>query len=126
MQKARWRVFFLVAGIALAWQVHAQTIYRCGNSYSQAPCPGAVQMDLSDARLPEQKRQTDAAAVNDARLANLMEKERLAEEQRLLAGHEALRQSTASAPAEVRTKASGTKKTKRSKSKAKTNRSPPA
>ncbi|HSO44628.1 MAG TPA: hypothetical protein VLQ47_03825 [Rhodoferax sp.] len=126
MQKVRWRVFFLVAGMALAWQVYAQTIYRCGNTYSHDPCPGAVPMDLSDARLPEQKKQTDAAALNDARLANIMEQERLAEEQRLLAAHQTLRQSTASAPAEERAKASSTRKAKRSKPKAKKNRAPPA
>lgn len=119
MQMVRWQVFFLVAGMALAWQVQAQTIYRCGNTYSQVPCPGAVPMDLSDARQPEQKKQTEAAAINDARLASIMEQERLAEEQRLLAGIQPLPQSAASAPAKARAKASGTKKTKRSKPKTK-------
>ena len=118
MRKLRWQAIFLIAGVALASQLQAQTIYRCGNTYSQAPCPGAVPMDLSDARLPEQKKQTDAAAINDARLANIMEQERLAEEQRLLAGNQPLPQSAASVPAKAQTKSSN-KKAKRSKSKAK-------
>lgn len=122
MQKLRWQVMFLIAGVALAWQVQAQTIYRCGNSYSQAPCPGAVPLDLSDPRLPEQKKQTDAAAINDARLANTMERERLAEEQRLLAGNQPIPQSAANTPVKARAKAPSTRKIKRSKPKAKKSR----
>ena len=119
MQKVRWRVLFLVAGIALSWQVQAQTIYRCGNTYSQVRCPGAVPMDLSDARQPEQKKQTEAAAITDTRLANTMAQERLAEEQRLLAGNQPLPQSASGAPANARAKAPSTSKAKRSKPKAK-------
>lgn len=119
MQKLHWQVFFAVAGFSLTWQIQAQTIYRCGSAYSQIPCPGAVPMELNDARLPEQKLQTEAAALNDARLANIMEQERLAEEQRLLAGNRPLPQSAASAPAKARAKSSSSRKTKRSKLKIK-------
>lgn len=104
MEKLRWRALFLVTGLACASHVQAQTIYRCGNTYSQLPCPGAAPMNLSDRRLPEQKKQTQEAAINDARLANTMESERLAEEQRLLAGNRPVTSSTATKP---QTKASG-------------------
>ncbi|PKO63087.1 MAG: hypothetical protein CVU24_00890 [Betaproteobacteria bacterium HGW-Betaproteobacteria-18] len=44
-------------------------------------------MNLNDSRQPEQKLQTDAAIQNVALIAKTMEQERLAEEQRLLAGN---------------------------------------
>ncbi len=90
MRNHFWRALILVTGLAGAWHVQSQTIYRCGNSYSQAPCPGAVTMDLSDlsdTRLKEQREQTQAAAQNDARLADKLEQERLAEEKRQLANN---------------------------------------
>ena len=90
MWKLRAQASLLITGAALMWGAQAQTIYRCGNSYSQVPCPGAVPMDLSDlsdTRQKEQREQTQAAAQNDARLANTLEKERLAEEKRQLAAN---------------------------------------
>ena len=45
-------------------------------------------MEMTDARAPEQKAQTQAAALTDARLANTMEQERLAEEKRLQAANQ--------------------------------------
>jgi len=112
----------MIAGVALTWQTQAQTIYRCGNAYSQLPCPGAVPLELNDARLPEQKLQTDAAAITDARLANAMAQQRLAEEQRQLAINQPLPQGTASAPAKPLAKAIGTKKQKQKKPKVKKKR----
>ena len=55
-----------------------QTVYKCGNAYSQSPCPGAVPVDASDSRTPAQKAQTDAAAAQAAKTAAKMEKDRLA------------------------------------------------
>ncbi|WP_296490144.1 hypothetical protein [Rhodoferax sp.] len=89
MRKFCLPVLFLIVGVAFTWRVQAQPIYRCGNTYSQLPCPGALPMDLSDARQPEQKTQTQAAALTDARLAKTMEQDRLAEEKRLLAANQA-------------------------------------
>jgi len=89
MKKLCLPVLFLIAGVAFTWRVQAQSIYRCGNTYSQLPCPGALPLDLSDARQPEQKTQTQEAAQTDARLAKTMEQDRLAEEKRLLAANQA-------------------------------------
>ena len=58
--------------------VWGQTIYKCGTVYSQQPCPGAVTFDASDSRTPAQKAQADAAAVDAAKSATKMEKDRLA------------------------------------------------
>jgi hypothetical protein len=60
----------------------AQAIYRCGDSYSQKPCPGGKVVDVDDARSASQKSQTDQAVRRDAKAADAMEKERLKEEAR--------------------------------------------
>jgi len=58
----------------------AQAIYRCGNSYSQQPCPGGKIVDADDARSASQKSQTDQAVRRDAKAAEALEKARLKEE----------------------------------------------
>ena len=58
----------------------AQTIYRCGNSYSQQPCPGGTLVPADDARSASQSSQTSAASERDAKAADAMEKARLKEE----------------------------------------------
>ena len=90
MQKNGIRAFFMVAGVVFSAGLQAQSIYRCGNAYSQVPCPGAEPLQFKDARQPEQKQQTDAAAVQAAKLAQTMEQTRIAEEKRLLAGQQPL------------------------------------
>ncbi len=60
--------------------LHAQPIFRCGNTYSQTPCPGALSIAADDRRSAEQKAQTDAAGAQAARQADHMEHERLARE----------------------------------------------
>lgn len=55
-----------------------QTIYRCGDSYSQTPCPGAVSLELDDSRSPAQKAHADAATMATQRAATTLERERLA------------------------------------------------
>jgi hypothetical protein len=58
----------------------AQTIYRCGNSYSQQPCPGGTAVQADDKRSASQSSQTSLAAERDAKAADAMEKARLKEE----------------------------------------------
>lgn len=58
----------------------AQSAYRCGDSYSQSPCPGGTVVDINDKRSQAQKAQTDAATQRDARQAQAMEKARLRKE----------------------------------------------
>lgn len=60
----------------------AQTVYRCGNYYSQKPCAGATEIDTSDPRTPAQAAEAAAAAKRSARAADTMEKDRLAQEKR--------------------------------------------
>ena len=58
----------------------SQTIYRCGDSYSQTPCPGATSLEVDDSRSALQKAQADAATAAASRTAGTMERERLARE----------------------------------------------
>lgn len=64
-----------------------QNVYKCGNSYSQAPCPGSVTLEVTDARTPAQKEQTDLAASRDARAADAMEIARVQQEKVNLANN---------------------------------------
>jgi hypothetical protein len=92
------RAALMLTGTALALGVQAQTIYRCGNVYSQAPCPGAESLYLNDPRQPAQKQQTDAASEQAARLARSMEQTRIAEENRLLANQQTITATTPGKP----------------------------
>ena len=58
----------------------AQTVYRCGSSYSQSPCPAAVTVNVDDPRTAQQKQEAEAAARRDAKTADGMEKSRLKQE----------------------------------------------
>lgn len=60
---------------------HAQNaVYRCGNAYSQAPCPNAKQVEVGDARSAAQQAEARRVADDDRRLATDMHRERLADE----------------------------------------------
>ena len=58
----------------------AESVYRCGDTYSQAPCPGGKVLDVSDSRDAAQKQQADEATLRDTELARSMAQERLAQE----------------------------------------------
>lgn len=70
----------LIAINALSTGATAQTIFKCGDTYSQLACPGAIVVNAADKRTDEQKSQTDAATGRDARTANAMESARLKQE----------------------------------------------
>lgn len=74
---------FIVA-IALNNWATAQNVYKCENSYSQAPCPGGQAVNVDDARTAEQKKQTDTAVRLDAKEALSLEKVRRAQEKAAL------------------------------------------
>jgi hypothetical protein len=71
----------LVALLALNGSMAgAQTVYRCGNSYSQQPCPGGSEVPSADPRTLGEAQRATRVANADARLADQMEKARLAQE----------------------------------------------
>ncbi|MEJ8839421.1 hypothetical protein [Ramlibacter sp. AN1133] len=69
----------LVLVLALgAGSAGAQTVWRCGNSYSQQPCAGGTPVSVSE---PVTGRAMAMPVANtDAKLAAEMEKSRLAQE----------------------------------------------
>ena len=72
----------LLAGIGMAigcacMGVTAQTVYRCGSSYSQAPCAGGQVVDTSDTMHTGQPGRGASAAERDAKAAAALEKDRL-------------------------------------------------
>ncbi|MCG2591776.1 hypothetical protein LZ009_03175 [Ramlibacter sp. XY19] len=72
----------LIAAIALAaaGAAGAQTMYRCGSSYSQQPCPGGSEIAGLAPRPASDIAQAKAAAHADAKRADAMEKARLQQE----------------------------------------------
>jgi len=70
----------LAAAIGGALPSAAETVYRCGESYSQQPCPGGKPVQADDPRSESQRTQTREAARRDAKVADEMQKSRLKEE----------------------------------------------
>ena len=75
------KTLILAAALALAspWS-GAQTVWRCGNSYSQQPCPGAAPVAAADPRTPAEAARSGSVASADAKRADTMEKARIAQE----------------------------------------------
>jgi hypothetical protein len=68
----------LALGVPLASAQPA--VYRCGQSYQQAPCAQGRPVAVDDARSEAQRREAQAAARDEARLGSRLERERLARE----------------------------------------------
>jgi hypothetical protein len=73
-------LFLYLLAAACVAPAAAQNIYRCGDSYSQQPCPGGSMVEAEDERSAGQRSQTSLAAQRDAKIADAMEKARLKEE----------------------------------------------
>jgi hypothetical protein len=58
----------------------AQGVYRCGDSYSQQPCPGGSQVQADPVPSATERTRAREAAQRDAKTADAMEKARLKEE----------------------------------------------
>ena len=74
------RIALLLLPLVLAATAQAQTVYRCGNSYSQQPCPGGNAIDATDSRSPEQRKAREASVKREQRSADTLEKTRQKEE----------------------------------------------
>lgn len=80
MSRFAFNALAVLAMVLLSGHAAAQTVYRCGNSYGQTPCPEATVIDAADPRTSEQKAQADAAAKRTAQSADALEKARLQRE----------------------------------------------
>jgi hypothetical protein len=91
-------------GSAYLSGLQAQTIYKCGNSYSQVACPDAKTVEINDDRTAAQKQQSEAATQRDAKLAKALEMERHAQEKtRRLAAKPKRKASSSAAPKKAAT-----------------------
>jgi hypothetical protein len=70
----------LLASLSAASQ--AQTVYRCGNTYSQTPCPDARVVDATDTRTAAQRAEARRVAQAERELAAELRRDRLSEEAR--------------------------------------------
>lgn len=74
-------------GAALAWAALliatngrpavAETVYRCGNTYTGVPCPRATVVDVDDTRTPAQAAEARAVASREKALAAQMASDRV-------------------------------------------------
>jgi hypothetical protein len=78
------RLAFILVAMCAQWApVQAQNVYRCGESYSNQPCPGAVVVPTDDPRSAAQRAESRAATQRDTRLADQMQAQRLKREAEL-------------------------------------------
>jgi wyosine [tRNA(Phe)-imidazoG37] synthetase (radical SAM superfamily) len=71
---------FFIAACVFPSMACAANVYKCGNSYSQVPCPGAVEINTSGSPDAMRQRAARKEAEKEKKAANAMEKQRLAEE----------------------------------------------
>lgn len=78
----RYIKFLTLLMTSAVWMIPAwgQTVYKCGQSYSQQPCPGATIIDASDVRSAAQQAHAEAATRSTDVMAAKLEKERLLHE----------------------------------------------
>jgi hypothetical protein len=74
----------LIAFVEVSTVARGETIYKCGNTYAQSPCTQGQTLQIEDTRDKDQKKQTETATHNDAKLAESMQKDRLLQEQKTI------------------------------------------
>ncbi|HET6600239.1 MAG TPA: hypothetical protein VFG60_09770 [Burkholderiaceae bacterium] len=77
----------------------SQVVYRCGNAYSQAPCPRATIVDVSDPRSATQRAEARTVAVQQHQLATAMARDRRVREREQVAQRASGFDSRAASPA---------------------------
>lgn len=70
------RLAIALAMVAAAGAANAQAIYRCGQTYSQKPCPDGKVIDSSDPRTAAQRAEAKRVAAREKQLAAKLERER--------------------------------------------------
>lgn len=74
------RLVLALLALGAVGAVQAQAIYRCGQTYSQKPCPEGKLIDSADPRSAAQRAEAKRVAVKEKQLAAKMEQERKARE----------------------------------------------
>jgi hypothetical protein len=70
----------LIAFCAISMPASAQKVYKCGNSYSQVPCPDGETLEPADTRTSAQKTDAQRIQKMQSREADNLEKLRLKDE----------------------------------------------
>jgi hypothetical protein len=78
-------VLTTLTALSVCQSASAQQVFRCGNSYSQTPCSGAVAVQTEDPRTDEQRAQAKQGLTSDKALAKDMEATRRKDESMALA-----------------------------------------
>lgn len=60
----------------------SQTVYRCGDQYTDLACPGGTAVPVQDARSAEQQAQARGNAQRERQTADALEKQRVQDEAR--------------------------------------------
>ena len=80
----------LLGSATMAIGVGAQTVYRCGNTYSQTPCAGATEVPVDDARTEAQRTAAQEGLARDKTLGKELEASRRKDEAQALARDKAV------------------------------------
>ena len=94
MKSTQSALLTILAGLAcstLAPQALAQAVYRCGSTYSQTPCKGAVTLDINDGRTDAQRHEARKIIERDKKAAKSLETERIQQEKKVAAQDAAAR-----------------------------------
>jgi hypothetical protein len=75
---------FLIAACAAFPSMSGPIVYRCGNTYSQIPCPNARMVDTDDGRSRAQKLEARRAAEREKAATKTIEEARKKEEEQAL------------------------------------------
>lgn len=78
MRTASWQLALL--GALAFGSSSAQTVYRCGHSYSHEPCPQARTVEVQDARTEAQRAEALASGERQGLMANELAERRVREE----------------------------------------------
>lgn len=71
-------VVSVLSPMTVAWA--QTTVYRCGNSYSQTPCPEGKAVSVDDRRSAAQQQLAQSSAERQAKQAEGLEKDRIKQE----------------------------------------------
>ena len=80
MNSQLFNVVVYVALATLSAGSGAQTVYKCGNSYSQERCAGGIDVDTRDQRTGDQKKQTDDVTRGNEKVVKKLAAERAVNE----------------------------------------------
>ncbi len=80
MKSFKHLVLTTITALSVCHGASAQQVYRCGSSYSQTPCEGAIAVSTDDPRTDDQRAQAKQGLTSDKALAKDLEATRRKDE----------------------------------------------